>query len=169
MAVTMKGTGGGGGDDECGEDLLKKIGSVKVKLENGQVVSLSVSKALYIPDGPVQIINAQKKAAARYAFWAYQAEIQMGRVRALQRQLEMKEAQGDVTFRTYIINECQWDVTEAAVSALKDMDATIGGMRVALNKARKEYGILRAMKEALNHRCFALDRLVARMSDVQKG
>lgn len=167
MAVTMKGTGGGG--VECGEDLLKKIGSVKVHLENGQVVSLNVAKELRIPDGPHTIIEAEKKAAARYAFWAYQAEIQMGRVRALQRQLEMKESQGDVTFRTYIINECQWDVTEAAVSALKDMDATIGGMRVALNKARKEYGILRVMKEALNHRCFALDRLVARMSDVQKG
>ncbi len=93
----------------------------------------------------------------------------MGRVRALQHQLEKKEAQGDVTFRKYIVMECEWDVTEAGVSALKDMDATIGGMRVALNRARKEYGILRAMKEAHNHRCFALDRLVARMSDVQKG
>jgi hypothetical protein len=151
------------------DKLLKGLGSIKVKLENGQIVALSVAKELRIPDGPTAIIEEEKKAAARYAFWAYQTEIQMGRVRALQRQLEMKEGQGDITYRKYITLECEWDPTEASVSAYKDVDPTIGGMRAALNRARKEYGILRAMKEAQNHRCFALGRLVARMSDVQKG
>lgn len=172
MAVELKSSGSTMGDgivEASSEDLLKKLGSIKVHLENGQVVALSVSKELLIPDDPVKLIKAQKQASARYAFWAYQAEIQMGRVRAMQRKLEMKEGQGDVTFRKYIYLECEWEVTEAGVNALKDVDATIGSLRVDLNKARKEYGILRAMKEAHNHRCFALDRLIARMADVQKG
>jgi hypothetical protein len=151
------------------DKLLKKLGSITVQLENKQAVSLNVAAELRIPDGPDAIIEAQRHAAERFAFWAYQTEIQMGRVRAAQRKLEMKEGQGDLTFRKYIMLECEWDVTEAGVNAMKDMDAAIGSLRVALNAARKEYGILRAMKEALNHRCFALDRLVARMADMQKG
>jgi hypothetical protein len=171
MTVTKKGPeeGEGGVVTGSSEDLLKKLGPITIELENHQKVALSAASELRIPDGPNAILAAQRTAPARYAFWAYQAEIQNGRVRALQRKLEMKEGQGDLTFRKYICMECEWDVTEGGVKALKDVDATIGGLRVALNRARKEYGILRAMKEALNHRCFALDRLVARMSDVQKG
>lgn len=174
MTVMLKGDAGTEGGVPAAStlssaDLLKKIGSVKVTLENGQVVALSVAKELHIPDGPVKLLKAQQEASARYAFWAYQAEIQMGRVRALQHKLQLKEGQGDVTFRKYIILECEWEVTEAGVNALKDVDPTIGSLRVALNRARRGYGILRAMKEAHNHRCFALDRLVARMAEVQKG
>ncbi len=171
MTVMKKGAEGGEGDvvNVSSADLLKKLGSITIELESHQKVSLNVASELYIPDGPVGIIKAEQRSAACYAFWAYQAEVQMGRVRALQRKLEMKEGQGDVTFRKYILLECEWDITEAAVSGLKDIDPTIGSLRVALNGARKEYGILRAMKEAMNHRCFALGRLVARMSDVQKG
>lgn len=169
MTVTKRDTEAGDVAAASGEDLLKKLGPITIELENHQTVMLKAASELHIPDDPGALIEAEKRAAARYAFWAYQTEVQMGRVRALQRKLEMKEGQGDTTFRTYIMEFCKWDVTETAVSGLKDIDPTIGTLRVALNRARKEYGILRVMKEALNHRCFALGRLVARMSDVQKG
>ncbi len=171
MVVELKADGGTQGEvpPASSADLLKKIGTVKVKLEGGQTVALNVAKELRVPDGPVAILQAQKQAPACYAFWAYQAEIQMGRVRALQRKLEFVEGGYDQPIRDTLHENTPSGITESAVRAVKDTHGGIRQARMALDRARREQGVLRAMKEAHNHRCFALDRLVARMADVQKG
>ena len=169
MTVVKNTEGSESGVTISSDAALKKLGTLKVRLESGQDVWLNIADELKIPTGVDTLMEAARHGCERYAFWAYQAEIQASRIRALERKLEIVEAQGDVTMRKYIHNECEWDVTEKGVAALKDAQPDIGNARVALNRARKEYGRLRVIAKAMDHRCFALDRLVARLAEVHKG
>lgn len=151
------------------ESLLKGIAALKVKLESGQEVELSLSAELAIPDGPDELVNAARHGAERYAFWAYQYERALGRLRAEESKLVTVEGTWGQIWRKNIMENTEWDVTEKAVEEGKGIQPEVRDARITVNAVRKEAGILRAVKDAMNHRCFALDRLVARQAEVSRG
>jgi hypothetical protein len=152
-----------------GEMCLRDIPSISIKLENGQVVTLKPSRELRIPDDPVKLLQEAAKASARYAFWAYQEEMQLGRVRTSERHLAFVEGGYDQPVRDQLHEQTPGGITESAVKAVKDTHNEVCSARAKLDEDRRQYGILRVMRKALDHRCFALDRLVARMAEVHKG
>ena len=145
-------------------EALSRVSRISVKLENGEVQEFSPAEELRIPDDPAGLVAEARKVSARFAFWAYQEELQLGRVRALERRLELVESMYDQPARRALHETTPSGITESAVRACITGTPEVRKVRVLLDKARKEYGLLRAMRRAMDHKCFAVDRLVAQLA-----
>ena len=153
-----------------GEDYLQHLEAIKITLENGQTVTFRRDRELRIPDDPTLLVRAARNAPSRLEFWAYQAERALREVR----RLEIRERQvlGELalTYRQYFKDETEETfITDTMVRERVDYDDTATSARANLNKARHQYNLLRWFRDAQEHRCFVIRRLVAQREAETRG
>jgi hypothetical protein len=138
-----------------------------VKLENGTTAHFKLSDELSIPTDPILIHKEALRAPARFAFWAYQTERALAEVRKQERCLTEEEGKMNLGYRKWIKDDTDDMPTEAMVKARVDSDREINSMKIHLNAARKQYSLLRATRDSVDHRVYVLRALVAQKPERQ--
>lgn len=141
------------------EDYLDQIEAITIRLESGEKVTLKVRSEVRIPTDPIRMREAAIKAPAKLAFWAYQTELALSRVRKAELELARVEGREYQVFRAYY-NEEGVFVTEPLLKASVDQSPKVRAARLALNGRRREYGALRAVRDAVEHRTWTLRTLL---------
>lgn len=141
------------------EDYLANIEAVTIRLENGEAVKLKVEREVRIPTDPDRLIEAARKAPARLAFWAYQSERALAALRKQERETARVEG---FTYQVYrkVYEEDGQEPTEAMIRAAVDQDPKVRTARIALSSRKTEYGTLRAVRDAVEHRSWMLRSLL---------
>jgi hypothetical protein len=144
-------------------ELIAEIEAIEIRLENGTTVYMDMGSELTIPSDPEELEEEARKAPARVAFWSYQEQRALARVRYLEDQLRRKEGEMNLVYRQWYKAEvCGMEPTKDVVQARIDMDSEVVRQRGALNVARRHYGTLRGVREALDHRCNIIEAMTAR-------
>jgi hypothetical protein len=152
-------------DAEHGERYLDRLVAVIVRLESGETLQFNRKAETWIPDDLDAQIREAKRAPARIAFWSYQMDRALRKVRELE--LEQKKTEGEwgLIARKYYQEETEERiVTDAMVRAQMYCRAEWQTVTARLNAARNTYDIMRTMVAALDHRCYILRRLIGRES-----
>lgn len=141
------------------EDYLDLVEAITLTLENGEKVTLKIRDEVRIPTDPARMRDAAIKAPAKLAFWAYQCERQLARVRKAELELARVEGREYQVYRAHY-NEEGLMVTEPLLRASVDQSPKVRAARLALNSRRREYGALRAVRDAVEHRSWTLRTLL---------
>jgi hypothetical protein len=141
-------------------DYVKHIPEIELTMDNGEVVRLSPAAELHIPSDPFMLRKALEKAPGGLAFWSYQTERALKRCRDLERALAHKEGVSSLTYREWYDSELKQKYTEDMIRSRVSIDAAVDKLRTDLNAARDLYGVLRATRDAVEHRIFALRKLI---------
>lgn len=142
-----------------GEDFLSGLDSLTMTLENNQTVTFDVANEVAIPESFDAIYRAAINASAKYAFWAYQTERSLARVRLAE--IELSQLEGEVysTVRQAVAGK-QF-VESKVIQSVVDTNDDVIASRKALNDLRFTYGTLRSVRDAIANRTQLLNTLVA--------
>lgn len=151
-----------------GEDCLANIAAIEIHLENGEYVSFSMDEELRIPTDPLEVLKEARKAPARLAFFAYQAERQLSNVRKLEIDVAEEEGFCDLVTRKWYDEHTSEEYTETMVRSRVAIDKKIKSSKMTLNSARMRYSILRALRDSLEHRLYVLRKIVGQESDAYR-
>ena len=143
-----------------GEDYLDRVQAVRVTLENGERVTLPIRPEVAIPEDPALMERAARKAAAKLAFWAYQTERGLSRVRKAELEVSEEEGREYEVFRRYYLDEGRTPTEPMLKAALDHLSPKVRAARIALNARRREYGVLRSIRDAVDHRAWILRTLL---------
>jgi hypothetical protein len=143
-------------------DALASIEKLRVQLENGEEVTLDVAKELEIPTDLGELVAAGRRAPAQLAFWGYQMERALGRLRKAEEALAREEGRQYLVYRRWYESEECVEPTEAMVRSRVDQDAKVRPFRIALRARKQEYGALRAVRDAVNHRVSMVRTLIGK-------
>lgn len=156
----------------AGEDLLRHLSSVVIRLESDEEVLFNLDDELSVPHDPADLIEEAERAPAKTAFWAYQMERALRKVRDGENELEILEGEKYVTVRDHLMTHPDWRVakpTDALIRSVMVQQDSVGDLREKLSALREAYGILRAVKDACEHRCFLLRKLIAQDQQAKFG
>jgi len=146
---------------EHGENHLAGIEAIKVVLEDGRTVKARMADELAISDDPDILRKQARTAPARLAFWSYQTERALHALRVGERVVATQEGEAYVLQRRYI-DEHTTDVpTEANIRARLDILPELNSEKERLDRLRRQYAVLRSLRDALDHRARILQRLLA--------
>lgn len=143
-------------------DVLSDVEALQVKLESGEVVSFDLREMLEIPTDPEELWDAGRKAPAQCAFWGYQTERALERLRKAEQRYESEEGRQYLVYRHWYETEQCVEPTEAMIRARLSQDAKIRPFRIALRTRKKEYGAVRAVRDAVNHRVSMVRTLIGK-------
>jgi len=149
------------GDAHGGEDQLASIEALRVKLSNGRTETFSMDAETQVPVDMTQLVSALRRSPGRIAFWAAQTERALDEVRKCETRLKESEGTAFLNYRHTYESE-HGPTTDRVVHESVQSDEDIVNERLKLVALRKQYGLLRALHKAVEHRGFVLDRLVAR-------
>lgn len=135
-----------------GEDFLRAVDAVTLRLENGEVVEFEIAVETEIPTDPEELDEAQRRSPAKYAFWDYQARRALEDVEKQEMRTTKVEARHYDLYRTFITEELAIDPTEAMIAAKLNQDTEVRRSRLALRRVRKVYRIVRAVADAVGRR-----------------
>ena len=130
-------------------------------MANGEEVEFDLDSELSIPDHPEQLRRAAMRAPAQVAFWNYQTERVLARLRKAEDEVEAEEGKAYLLFRHYYEHEECRDPTEAMIRARMAQDPGIRRFRIAMRARKKEYGETRSVRDAVQHRSLMLRTLIA--------
>jgi len=147
-------------------EVLRDTEALQLKLEDGSVETFSMAEELEIPTDLEDLAHAAREAPAQLAFWGYQTERMLVRLRKAEGMLDEKEAKSYLIYRAFYEKEQCTDPTEAMIQARLSQDATIRTFRIALRSRKKEYGAVRAMRDAVNHRVSMVRMLIGKYEPV---
>lgn len=146
-----------------GEDFLDGVEAVSILLENGKVATLRIKDELLIPDDPVALLREAKQAPARLAFWSYQAERALSQLRTFERQCASAAGHEYHLQRTFIVEHTDAEMpTEGNIRARMDNSPELNVQKERVETAQRRYGVLRAVRDALEHRSHLLRKLISR-------
>lgn len=149
-----------------GEDLIGELEAIRIKLENGQEHVFNRKEELSTPDGRLETLRAAREAPGRYAFWAYQADRALNAVRRLEIDLSRIEGETYLVHRKFLQDHTDEDyISDHMIRSHAAIDQKVTTAKIKLNRARKQYNLLRSMRIALEHRCYFLRRLIALDAD----
>lgn len=144
-------------------DVLSDIEALRVRLENKEEITLDLAAELEIPTDPKAMIEAAHKAPAQVAFWNYQTERALARLRKAEAALAKEEGTQLLVYRQwYLTEECEMP-TGATLRARLDTDTKCRRFRVALMARKTEHGHLRAVRDAVDHRAWMLRTLIGKL------
>ena len=129
-------------------------------MENGEEVRLNIARETRIPTDPDRMIEAARTAPARLAFWAYQSERALGALRAAERECLRVEGYHYQLYRKMFEEVQNITPTEGMIRASVDQDPAVRKVRIALNARKSEYGTLKAVRDATEHRAWLLRALL---------
>lgn len=147
-----------------GEHVLAEVESITIVLENGRKQSFKIDRELEVSDDPAEMHEQALTAHARYAFWSYQADRALERLREAEAdhaRLEGTKRYGYV--RT--LKEQDQFTSNTTIEGLLQTDPKIESSRKRLNALRADWTILKTVAGALDHRAHLLRRLLARDQD----
>lgn len=151
-----------------GEDHLQDVEAITLVLDNGERTTLKIADELAVPDDPVELMREAKRAPARMAFWAYQMERALATLRAKERSFAKCEGMEYMIARTYIQDHTEVEIaTEGNIRSRVSQSPTWNAEKEEVERAQRSYGVLRAVREALEHRSHLLRRLIAH--DIEVG
>lgn len=143
-----------------GEDALADIETVKVALDNGKVVPFRLADELVIPSGQLALVQADRRAPARLAFWRYQWAKAASRARSLEREYDYVVAEIDILQRAANV-DAGGDYTERLVKSQVDITKDVVQKRKELERALETRDVLKGVADAMEHRCYSIRRLLA--------
>lgn len=152
-----------------GEDYLHTVEAVRIRLESGATVLFTLSDECRVPDDPKEAVKEAKKAHSRYAFWAYQTERALCAVRKQEQATGKIEGEADLIHRKRYDEIENEDYTESMIRSSVNIDSTVAVSRAKLNDARRKYGVLRCVRDAMEHRCYILRKLVDQQTEAYRG
>jgi hypothetical protein len=160
-------TGRSGGRKEYGDDFLRDVEAVVVRLESGKRAKFSVEKEVGLPTDEESLREAARRLPAQYAFWAYQTERALQAVRRLERELQSNEGDKYFGWRLRLHKDEVVDlpierVTDKVLQAAVALDEELKGQRDTLDEARYQYGVLRAIRDAVEQKRFVIPLLLNR-------
>jgi len=144
------------------EDYLADVAAITIKLENGEEVELDIASETYVPTDSEELAEAARRSPAKLAFWAYQTERALEDLRRQEQHLVQYEGRNYDLYRVYFTDEQAVDPTEAMIRAKLDQDSEVRRWRLALRRRRREYGLLRAVRDAVDRRDSVLRTLLHR-------
>lgn len=141
-------------------DALSSVKALRVRLENGEEVTLDVAKELAIPTDPDELVAAGRRAPAQLAFVGYQTERALERLRKAEERLAKEEGKQYLVYRHWYETEECVEPTEAMIRSRVDQDAKVRPFRIALRARKLEYGLLRAVRDAVHRRVSMVRSLI---------
>ena len=144
-------------------DVLSDIAALRVALESGEVVELDLAKELEIPRDPAALAKAARRAPAQVAFWNYQTERALDKVRGAETKLAEEEGKHHIYWKAWYEQEENETPPQGTLRARLDCDLELRRFRVALRARRKEYGRLRAVRDAVDHRAWTVRTLIGQI------
>lgn len=146
-----------------GEDFLAGVEALVLTLEDGTKARFNIAREIAIPSDDT-LVRTAKRAPARFAFWAYQTERALARVRSEERKLAQVEGRTYEAFRRLFVED-GLDITEPRLRAGVDQDPVVRAARCKLNDLRRQHGLLRAVRDAVEHRTWTVRALLQRRED----
>lgn len=144
-----------------GDARLQDTDGVRITLENGEKVDFDLATELRIPDDLDDLRAAARKAPAQLAFWSYQAERALDKVRRQETETLKCEGIDYLAARRYYQDEVGIEPTHRIVQSNLDSGCPkTRRARIALADARKQYGLVRAVRDAVDHRVSMIRALV---------
>jgi len=141
---------------------LNGVEALQIRLEDGTTATFDLREVLEIPTDPDELWEAGRKAPAACAFWNYQTERALDRLRKAEERLEAEEGRQYLVYRHWYETEECVEPTEAMVRARLSQDAKIRSFRIALRARKKEYGAVRSVRDAVNHRVGMVRTLIGK-------
>lgn len=135
--------------------------SLTLELESGEVVELDVRELTTIPTDPDELRLAASRAPASLAFVAAQAERWLRRVRMEEWDLQALEGQTYLVYRQWYVEQAVTP-TEGMIRSRVDQDQKVRDARIALAATKEFYGVLRGLRDAVDHRCSLIRTLISR-------
>jgi len=161
-----------------GEDFLCAVEKLTLVLDNGQqaVFDIEGETSDYpagYPARPSDVQRFAQKAVERYAFWAYQAERLLALVRVQESAATRTRAVSDGEVRNQSAKQAKCGqipyvseaLIEAAINLLPDVVTAEG----ALSELRRQYGIVRAIRDTVEHRLYVLRAMLRFEAKPNKG
>lgn len=143
-------------------DYLSDVAAVRVRLESGEKVEFDLESELNIPTDPHHLAKAARKAPAQVAFWNYQTERALAKLRGAEAKLEYQEGRQLLIWREwYLEEECETP-PQGTLKARLDSDLICRPFRVALRARKTEYGIIRSVRDAVDHRARMIRMLIGK-------
>jgi hypothetical protein len=143
-------------------DVLDELDALTLTLENGEVVQFSIAAELHISRVPEELARQGREAPAQLAFWTAQTERMLVRLRKAEAVLEEAEGKQALVYRQWYEEEEGVTPTESMIRARLSQDVGIRRFRIALRARRKEYGAVRAVKDAVQYRVSMVRTLIGR-------
>ena len=144
------------------EDYLARLRRIEIRLPDNSAVFLSVQDEIGLQED--RLHQEAETAPSRYAFWAtieQQAKRDMEEAKRLYDE-ELAYASID---RRQKIKLKQAYVSEKEVSDWAERYETVELARKTLDERTYQHGIVKAMKDAMNHRCMTINALLRRSKD----
>jgi hypothetical protein len=139
-----------------GETFLGELKSIEIKLESGKIVTFDIASELAIPRDPDEMREAAMNAHSRLAFWAYQEQRALQIVRQQEKTLDEVEAHAHLIWRKYYDDLSTEFATNDMIKSRLALEPTVQSARIRLQSFKHQYGVIRALKESLEHRCHLL-------------
>lgn len=160
-------TGRLGSAKRYGDDFLSDVAEVVIRLENGKQAKFDVGREVEIPKDEDALREAARRLPAQYAFWAYQTERALQAVRTLERELQANEGDKFFGWRLRLHKDEVIDlpierITDKVLQAAVALDEDLKPQRVTLDEARYQYGVLRSIRDAVEHKRFVIPLLLNR-------
>lgn len=142
-----------------GEDSLSDIESIEIVLEDGRKATFSMDAELCIPSDPDLLFAEAERAPARYAFWSYQTERALSTLRKAEAEYDRMVAGKELLWRKYYNDHTAEAPTNDMVRARVDQENDVLRAKNRLTSRKREYGILRALRDAQAHRTRMIESL----------
>ena len=150
-------------------DFLSQVEKVSITLESGKVLEIDLAHELKIPTDPLLLRRDLARAPSQLAFFAYQMERAHAVLRRLERDEEKASGTASLTYRTWYKDHEGVSYTEDMIRSRVGIDTTVCKVRDDLIAARNVYGVLRATRDAIEHRVYAIRKLVGNDGDANRG
>jgi len=148
--------------------LLDSIDAIRIRHDNGSEAEHNLTSVLHIPTAPDDVLKSAREAPALIAYWGYYTERALGVVREQERQVAAVEGEMAFAFRNDGMNHIDFSITESAVREFVDQNAIVRKARETLDNLRREYGIVRAIRDAVEHKSFVLRKMISRDTRYEK-
>ena len=144
-----------------GEDVLPNVRDVSIKLDSGERVRFNLAAEVGVPRNPLVMIREARRAPARVLFWSAQLARADAEVRKHRRRVSQMEGTVAQKARAYYHKGSdERFVTDRMVNAVVDTVSEVRDVRVSLDTAEVQRDMIRAVYDAVVHRCYVLRKLV---------
>lgn len=151
-----------------GEDVLCDVESITITLENGKKQKFNIASELAVSDDVDELYRQASTAHSRYAFWAYQSERALTRLRVAEAEHATCCGKMRYGYGRRLKDEDQF-TSALTIEGAVDSDPKVISQKNRLIELRSDWTILRSVADALDHRTHLLRRLIAKDQDARRS
>lgn len=151
-----------------GEDVLCDVESIVIVLETGKKQRFNMADELAVSDDVDELYRQASTAHSRYAFWAYQADVALTRLRVAEAEHATYCGKARYGYGRQLKEEDQF-TSALTIEGTVDSDPLVIKQKQDLIELRSQWTILRSVADALDHRTHLLRRLIAKDQDARRS